>query len=171
MIAATDAVGIPIELDGFLTVNLTGFKIAFSIFIVSGSQRVYETAIIHTTVGDIHLQLFPKECPKTVENFCVHSKNGYFNSHIFHRVIKGFMIQTGDPLGKTVLLAPLFVGILTRMLTSIQEPELVVRASGVANSPTSSIHPYATIDLTRSAWPTPAQIPTAVSSSSPSLPQ
>jgi len=64
-----------------------------------GAQRIYETAIIHTTVGDIHLQLFAKECPKTVENFCVHSKNGYYNNHIFHRAIKGFMIQTGDPLG------------------------------------------------------------------------
>ncbi|MGH0181103.1 UNVERIFIED_CONTAM: hypothetical protein FKN15_005958 [Acipenser sinensis] len=38
-------------------------------------------------------------CPKTVENFCVHSRNGYYNGHIFHRVIKGFMIQTGDPTG------------------------------------------------------------------------
>ncbi|NXX98471.1 PPWD1 protein, partial [Centropus bengalensis] len=38
-------------------------------------------------------------CPKTVENFCVHSRNGYYNGHIFHRIIKGFMIQTGDPTG------------------------------------------------------------------------
>lgn len=50
-------------------------------------------------MGDIHVMLF-KECPKAVENFCVHSKNGYYNSHIFHRVIKGFMVQTGDPTGK-----------------------------------------------------------------------
>lgn len=50
-------------------------------------------------MGDIHIRLFSKECPKSVENFCVHSKNGYYNSHIFHRVIKGFMIQTGDPTG------------------------------------------------------------------------
>ena len=35
-----------------------------------------------------------------MENICVHSRNGYFNGHIFHRVIKGFMIQTGDPKGK-----------------------------------------------------------------------
>ena len=34
-----------------------------------------------------------------MENFCVHSKNGYYNGHLIHRVIKGFMIQTGDPLG------------------------------------------------------------------------
>lgn len=62
-------------------------------------QRLYENAIIHTVFGDIHIKLFLKDCPKTVENFCVHSKNGYYNGHIFHRVIKGFMIQTGDPTG------------------------------------------------------------------------
>ncbi|MBN3308122.1 PPWD1 protein, partial [Amia calva] len=64
-----------------------------------GPKRVSDSAIIHTTMGDIHLKLFPVECPKTVENFCVHSRNGYYNGHIFHRVIKGFMIQTGDPTG------------------------------------------------------------------------
>ncbi|XP_021915870.1 peptidylprolyl isomerase domain and WD repeat-containing protein 1 isoform X2 [Zootermopsis nevadensis] len=65
----------------------------------SGVQRLYDSAIIHTALGDIHLKLFAKECPRTVENFCVHSKNGYYNGHIFHRVIKGFMVQTGDPTG------------------------------------------------------------------------
>jgi len=64
-----------------------------------GAPRLYQNATIHTTVGDIHLDLFPKECPKTVENFCVHARNGYYNGHIFHRVIRQFMIQTGDPLG------------------------------------------------------------------------
>lgn len=58
-------------------------------------QRLYETAIIHTVFGDVHCKLFMKDTPKSVENFCVHSKNGYYNGHIFHRVIKGFMIQTG----------------------------------------------------------------------------
>ncbi|CAH1118491.1 unnamed protein product [Phaedon cochleariae] len=62
-------------------------------------QRLYENAILHTVFGDIHVKLFVKDCPKTVENFCVHSKNGYYNGHIFHRVIKGFMVQTGDPTG------------------------------------------------------------------------
>ncbi|KAF5881916.1 peptidylprolyl isomerase domain and WD repeat-containing protein 1 [Clarias magur] len=64
-----------------------------------GPKRVSDSAIIHTTMGDIHLKLCPVECPKTVENFCVHSRNGYYNGHVFHRVIKGFMIQTGDPTG------------------------------------------------------------------------
>lgn len=62
-------------------------------------QKIFDNAVIHTTFGDIHMKLYGKECPKTVENFCVHGKNGYFNGHIFHRVIKGFMIQTGDPTG------------------------------------------------------------------------
>ncbi|KAG7164943.1 Peptidylprolyl isomerase domain and WD repeat-containing protein 1-like [Homarus americanus] len=63
-----------------------------------GGQRLYETAVLHTSLGDITLKLFPKECPKTVENFCVHAKNGFYNGHLFHRIIKQFMIQTGDPL-------------------------------------------------------------------------
>ena len=62
-------------------------------------QKTWESCVIHTTLGDIHCKLFAKECPKTVENFCVHSKNGYYNGHIFHRVIKQFMVQTGDPTG------------------------------------------------------------------------
>ncbi|GAB1604656.1 uncharacterized protein LOC115226510 [Argonauta hians] len=61
--------------------------------------RVAESCVLHTSSGDIHCKLFPRECPKTVENFCVHSRNSYYNSHLFHRVIKGFMVQTGDPLG------------------------------------------------------------------------
>ena len=56
-------------------------------------------ATIYTTMGDIEIELFQKHCRKTVENFATHSRNGYFDSVIFHRVIKGFMIQTGDPLG------------------------------------------------------------------------
>ncbi|XP_034947140.1 peptidylprolyl isomerase domain and WD repeat-containing protein 1 [Chelonus insularis] len=66
---------------------------------ISNMQKIYDTAIIHTALGDIHIVLFGKDVPKTVENFCVHAKNAYYNSHIFHRVIKGFMIQTGDPTG------------------------------------------------------------------------
>ena len=68
-----------------------------------GSQKRAEgletNATIHTTCGDIHLTLFPNECSKTCENFITHSKGGYYNGVIFHRVIKGFMIQTGDPDG------------------------------------------------------------------------
>ncbi|EEP81214.1 peptidyl-prolyl cis-trans isomerase D [Uncinocarpus reesii 1704] len=57
------------------------------------------SAIIHTTMGDIHLRLFPSVAPKAVENFVTHARNGYYNNTIFHRVIRKFMIQGGDPLG------------------------------------------------------------------------
>ncbi|OLN88480.1 Peptidyl-prolyl cis-trans isomerase cyp15 [Colletotrichum chlorophyti] len=56
-------------------------------------------AVIHTTYGDIHIRLFPDAAPKAVENFVTHSKRGYYNNTIFHRVIRKFMIQCGDPLG------------------------------------------------------------------------
>ncbi|KAF8543640.1 hypothetical protein BDD12DRAFT_773629 [Trichophaea hybrida] len=56
-------------------------------------------AIMHTSMGDIHLRLFPEAAPKTVENFVTHARNGYYNGTIFHRVIKKFMIQGGDPMG------------------------------------------------------------------------
>ena len=56
-------------------------------------------AIMHTNMGDITIKLFPEKAPKTVENFVTHSKNGYYNGLIFHRIIKDFMIQGGDPTG------------------------------------------------------------------------
>ena len=62
-------------------------------------SRMANAATIHTTMGDIHIRMFPQRAPKAVENFTVHSKNNYYNNIIFHRVIRKFMIQTGDPLG------------------------------------------------------------------------
>ena len=54
-------------------------------------------AIMHTNMGDISIRLFPEYAPKTVENFTTHAKNGYYDGIVFHRVIKDFMIQGGDP--------------------------------------------------------------------------
>ena len=56
-------------------------------------------AVMKTNMGEIKIKLFPNEAPKTVENFTTHAKNGYYNGLIFHRVIKDFMIQGGDPTG------------------------------------------------------------------------
>ncbi|BFZ63513.1 Peptidyl-prolyl cis-trans isomerase cyp15 [Saitoella coloradoensis] len=56
-------------------------------------------ATLHTTLGDIQIRLFPEAAPKAVENFITHAKNGYYDNTIFHRIIKKFMIQCGDPLG------------------------------------------------------------------------
>ena len=55
--------------------------------------------ILHTNMGDISIRLFPEAAPKTVNNFITHAKNGYYDGLIFHRVIKDFMIQGGDPKG------------------------------------------------------------------------
>ncbi|MBF8807969.1 MAG: peptidylprolyl isomerase [Enterococcus lacertideformus] len=52
-----------------------------------------------TTKGTIKIKLFPDIAPKAVENFMTHAKDGYYDGLTFHRVIKDFMIQGGDPKG------------------------------------------------------------------------
>lgn len=56
-------------------------------------------ATIKTNQGEIKVQLFPKQAPKTVENFTKLAEKGYYDGVIFHRVIPDFMIQGGDPTG------------------------------------------------------------------------
>ncbi len=56
-------------------------------------------AVMHTNMGDIKIKLFKNEVPRTVTNFVELAKKGYYNGIIFHRVIKDFMIQGGDPTG------------------------------------------------------------------------
>lgn len=57
------------------------------------------TAVIQTTMGDITVQLFAKDAPKAVNNFVFLAKDKFYDNVKFHRIIKTFMIQTGDPLG------------------------------------------------------------------------
>lgn len=56
-------------------------------------------ATIKTNRGDMSFELYPQYAPKAVESFATHAKNGYYDGLIFHRVIKDFMIQGGDPTG------------------------------------------------------------------------
>ncbi|MFL2030198.1 peptidylprolyl isomerase [Loigolactobacillus zhaoyuanensis] len=56
-------------------------------------------ATIKTNLGDIVVQLFPEQAPKTVANFIALAKKDYYNGVTFHRVIPDFMIQGGDPTG------------------------------------------------------------------------
>ncbi len=56
-------------------------------------------AIIKTNMGTIEVELFAHQTPKTVENFVGLAEKGYYNGIIFHRVIKDFMLQAGDPTG------------------------------------------------------------------------
>jgi peptidyl-prolyl cis-trans isomerase B (cyclophilin B) len=57
------------------------------------------TATIETEKGDIVVELFAKDAPKTVNNFVFLARDGFYNNTIFHRVIPGFMAQGGDPTG------------------------------------------------------------------------
>ena len=57
------------------------------------------SAVIETSLGSIEIELFTDIAPITVNNFVNLSKDGYYDNVIFHRVIKGFMIQGGDPSG------------------------------------------------------------------------
>jgi len=66
---------------------------------LSKPQKGEEIAVLKTTMGDIKIRFFENCAPKAVENFVTHAKNGYYNNQKFHRVIKDFMIQGGDPLG------------------------------------------------------------------------
>jgi peptidyl-prolyl cis-trans isomerase B (cyclophilin B) len=56
-----------------------------------------EVAVIKTTEGDMVVQFWPEAAPKTVENFKALAKKGFYDGTAFHRIIKGFMIQGGDP--------------------------------------------------------------------------
>jgi cyclophilin family peptidyl-prolyl cis-trans isomerase len=56
-------------------------------------------AKFETSMGNFEVELFTKDAPKTVNNFVVLSKDGFYDNLIFHRIIKDFMIQGGDPQG------------------------------------------------------------------------
>ena len=55
--------------------------------------------MIETDKGTIELELFEKDAPKAVENFRLLAEHGYYDGLTFHRIVKGFMIQGGDPSG------------------------------------------------------------------------
>jgi cyclophilin family peptidyl-prolyl cis-trans isomerase len=57
------------------------------------------TAVIQTNMGTIRFELLEEDAPKTTENFRLLAERGYYDGVGFHRVIKGFMIQGGDPEG------------------------------------------------------------------------
>ncbi|WP_108670703.1 peptidylprolyl isomerase [Peribacillus acanthi] len=62
-------------------------------------QADEKVAVMETSMGDIKIKLFPKMAPKAVENFVTHAEKGYYEGVTFHRVIKDFMVQGGDPQG------------------------------------------------------------------------
>ena len=67
--------------------------------LVAAVAMIQANVVLDTNYGKIELKLFKKEAPLAVENFTKLTQKGYYNGIIFHRVIKNFMIQAGDPTG------------------------------------------------------------------------
>src|SRR6187401_3456510 len=65
-------------------------------------SNVEEVAVIKTTEGEMVVKFWPDVAPKTVENFKKLAKEGFYDGTAFHRIIKGFMIQGGDPFTKDI---------------------------------------------------------------------
>ncbi len=59
-----------------------------------------ELAVLETTAGDMVIEFWPDVAPNTVENFKKLARQGFYDGTAFHRIVKGFMIQGGDPLTK-----------------------------------------------------------------------
>jgi peptidyl-prolyl cis-trans isomerase B (cyclophilin B) len=65
-----------------------------------GGQKVKQTAVITMEKGgEIVIEFFPEDAPKTVENFVTLAKKGFYDGLAFHRVEPGFVVQGGDPQG------------------------------------------------------------------------
>lgn len=63
----------------------------------SSSSGAGDYAVLDTSQGTIVIQLFPQDAPKTVANFVSLAKSGFYNDLVWHRIVAGFIIQTGDP--------------------------------------------------------------------------
>ena len=73
--------------------------LAVFLLVVSVLAGADNIVVLKTNQGDITLRLYPEIAPKAVENFKKLAKKGYYDGVLFHRVIKNFMIQAGDPTG------------------------------------------------------------------------
>src|SRR5262249_41108436 len=67
---------------------------------VGGQEAMHPTAVITMEKGgEIRIELFPEDAPKTVESFITLSKKGFYDGLTFHRIVPGFVAQGGDPKG------------------------------------------------------------------------
>jgi len=64
------------------------------------TEKEIVNVTLNTSLGEIKLEMYPEEAPKTVQNFVKLSKDGFYDETKFHRVISDFMIQGGDPLSR-----------------------------------------------------------------------
>lgn len=89
-----------------MKIILIAFSLIFASLVAYGTSAFAETEIsdkvvvLHTQSGDMVIELFPADAPRTVENFLNLTERGFYDRTVFHRVIKDFMIQGGDPKTK-----------------------------------------------------------------------
>ncbi|UGQ07394.1 bifunctional Cof-type HAD-IIB family hydrolase/peptidylprolyl isomerase [Streptococcus anginosus] len=121
-------------------------------------------ATIKTNHGDLKIQLFPEQAPKTVANFIALSKDGYYDGVIFHRIIKDFMIQGGDPTGTGMggesIYGEKFEDEFSPELYNIRGALSMANAGPNTNGSQffivqKSKIPYAQKELERGGWPAP----------------
>lgn len=91
-VTACSKISAPDTAGGAVAANYTEYQLR-------KPQKGDTVAVFTTAEGMIKVRLFPEETPLTVENFIKHARDGYYNGVTFHRVLKDFMIQGGDPLG------------------------------------------------------------------------
>ena len=80
--------------------DVTGATTTTSTNTTTNANQKIMHATFHTSMGDITVELFPQKAPNTVANFIKLASSGFYSGTKFHRVIKGFMDQGGDPLTK-----------------------------------------------------------------------
>ena len=121
-------------------------------------------ATIKTNHGDMRIKLFPDYAPKTVANFIALSKDGYYDGVIFHRIIKDFMIQGGDPTGTGMggesIYGESFEDEFSEELYNIRGALSMANAGSNTNGSQFFIvqnqHlPYSKKEIARGGWPEP----------------
>lgn len=81
----------------FVTLGLMG---GFATTSAQNAPEVTHVVMMKTSMGDIEIELYGKDAPKTVENFVGLAEKGFYNDILFHRIVPGFVIQAGDPKTK-----------------------------------------------------------------------
>ena len=121
-------------------------------------------ATIKTNHGDMRIKLFPDHAPKTVANFIALSKDGYYDGVIFHRIIKDFMIQGGDPTGTGMggesIYGESFEDEFSKKLYNVRGALSMANAGPNTNGSQFFIvqnqHlPYSKKEIARGGWPEP----------------
>lgn len=93
-------IGVAIMLVGYSFALKAGENLTQNISARTLEYQDNMTVLIKTNFGDIKLELFKRDAPQTVDNFLKLAKSGFYDGTKFHRVIKNFMIQGGDPNSK-----------------------------------------------------------------------